>query len=311
MKKPLPPKTRAGRKKGTFGIADAEWDFSEKTIPRNAVQECLMYEYARELIRRSPEASKRLKKLQEVDCSGDRCHLWDSYEEMRSVLKSKGSRFVSVYPYMDEVPWIGFQQQLEKERLEMIKRRKPIRQRQRLGKSKKGKLAVEIHKSDTVESDELLYWGRGLVLLKDPPYEPGKVYEKFNRSVRAANATLDADVRRESCGFFAVDFKARLSDVLADFEAWLVKEKKRAGIIDAERRGGISEVKKAYASLNALGAYRLMSNTKMSVEEMIDVFENRLNRNAPYSNAPEWSRAKKTVEATLRSLFVISADAIF
>jgi len=310
MKKALPPKTRTGRKKGAFGIADAEWDFSENTIPSKSVHECLLYEYARELIRRSPEASSTLKNLQAADCSGDSRLRWDSWEAMSSILKTKQSGYVSVYPYMDEVPWVGFQHQLEKERLEIINRRKAVRQRKSMGKGKKGEPTAEIRKSDAEDSDELLHWGRGLVLLKNPPYEPGKLYEKFNQKVRAANAILDTDVRRESCGFFAVDLKARTPDVLADFEAWLAKEKKQAGIVDAERRGRTSETDKTYKSLKALGAYRLMTLTKLSAAGIMDTFD-KLKRPPLYSNAPEWSRAKKSVEEKLRELFVIPADAIF
>ena len=310
MKNDPSPKSRAGRKKGFFGIDDAEWDFSEKNIPSKSVHECLMYEYARELIRRSPAASSALGKLQQADCSGDHDLFFDSLQEMNSFLKTKSSRSACVYPYMDEVPWIGFQRQLEKEKQELIKRRKPVRQRPSLGRGKKG-APTEILKSDTEASDELLYWGKGLTLLKNPPYEPGKLYEKFNQSVRAANVFLDMDVRRESCGFFAVDLRARVSDVLADFEAWLGKERIKAGIVDAERRGRTGETDKAFTSLKALGAYRLMTMTKMSAAGIVDAFQHRLKRPALYSNAPEWSRAKKTVMATLRDIFIIPADAIF
>jgi len=298
------------RKKRIFGMDDAEWDFSEKTIPSKSVLECLLYEYARELIRRSPDASSTLTKLQDADCSGDRCLFWDSWETLKSLLKTKHFGYVSIYPYMDEVTWIGFQRQLEKERQVLIKKRKTVRQRPSLCKGKKG-VPAEILKSDAEESDDLLYWGQGLALLKNPPYEPGKLYEKFNRSVRAANVILGMDVRRESCGFFAVDLRARVPDVLADFEAWLDKERKRAGIVDEERRGRTSETAKAYALLKALGAYRLMTMTKMSAARIVDTFQHRLQRPPLYSNAPEWSRVKKIVEATLRDIFIIPADAIF
>ncbi|GEM_PF-1534322 len=310
MKNDASSKPRGERKKGIFGIANAEWDLNEKTIPSKSVHECLLYEYARELIRRSQEASSTLKKLQAAHASGDSEVYWDLWQQMNSCLKTKSSSSALVYPYMDELPWIGFQHQLEKERQELIKKRKPVRQRPSLGKGKKG-VTAEILKSDAEESDELLYWGQGLALLKNPPYEPGKLYEKFNQSVRAANVILGMDVRRETCGFFAVDLKARVPDVLKGFKAWLDKERKRAGIVDAERRGRTSETDKAYYLLKALGAYRLMTMSKMSAGGIVDTFEHRLKRRPLYSNAPEWSRAKKTVDAALRDFFVIPADAIF
>ena len=311
MKKAAPKKPHARRKKGIFGIDDAEWDFSERTIPSESVHECLMYEYARELIRRSPTASSALKKLQQADYSGDRGLFWDSWEEMNSFFKTKSSGSVPVYQYMDELPWVRFQQQLEKEKQEMLKKRKTVRQPRSMSKGNSEALAPKTIKSDASESNEQLYWGHGLVLLKNPPFEPGRLFEIFSRSVRASNAVFDADVRRESCGFFAVDLKARIPDVLADFQSWLVQEKKRAGIVDSERRGRTSETDKAYKLLKALGAYRLMTMTKKSAERIIDTFHDRIKSPPLYSNPPEWSRAKKIVEAKLRNLFVIPADAIF
>jgi len=311
MKNAAFPKPSAGRKKGIFGIDDAEWDFSESNISGESVLECLRYEYTRELIRRSPKASTAFKTLQEADYSGDRGRFWDSLQEMNSFLKTRSSEFVPVYQYMDEVPWIRFKQRIEKERQEMIKRRKRGPQRRSMSKGKKEATATESHSNEPKESNDLLYWGRGLALLKNPPDEPGMLYEKFNRSVRSANAILDADVRRESCGFFAVDLKARIPDVLEDFKSWFVQEKKRAGIVDPERRGRTSETDRAYVQLRALGAYRLMTISKKSAQEIIDTFQDRLKRPPLYSNAPEWSRAKKTVESTLGEYFVIPADAIF
>ncbi len=289
---------------------DAEWDFSEKTIPSKSVLECLRYEYARELVKRTPEATSTLKKLQAAKSSNDRELVWLHYEQMASFLKTKNYGPVLIYEYMDEVSWIRFQCLLEKQRQMLIKRKKQGHQRPKMVKGKKG-VPAEILKSDAEESDDLLYWGQGLALLKNPPYEPGTLYEKFNRLVRAANVILGMDVRRESCGFFAVDLRARVPDVLADFEAWLDKERKRAGIVDEERRGRTSETAKAYVLLKALGAYRLMTMTKMSAARIIDTFQHRLQRPPLYSNAPEWSRVKKIVEATLRDIFIIPADAIF
>ena len=321
MKKLLPPKTPTRRRKGIFGIADAEWDFSEKTIPSNAVQTCLLCEYARELIRRSPTASGALKKLQQADCSGDRGLFWDSYEEMSSILKTKNSGSVLIYPYMDEVPWTGFQQLLEKERLEMIKRRKQGGQRQTLAKSKKVESAAIKPLLREAEESNNIFLGKRMVWMSYPPIDRSIIHESrlhcsvgklFARFDLHFASFFDADyITEQSRGFFVVDLKARSPDVLADFEAWFAKEKKRAGIVDSERRGRTSETDKAYKLLKALGAYRLMTMTKKSAEGMINTFHDRIKSPPLYSNPPEWSRAKKIVEAKLRDLFVIPADAIF
>lgn len=299
------------RKKGIFGMDDAEWDFNESNVPSKSVLDCLHYEYAREFIKRTPEAASTLKKLQAAKSSNDQELVWLHYERLASFLKTKNSGSVLIYEYMDEVSWIRFQGLLEKQRQILSKRKKQGHQRLKVAKGKKAEVSKVIHPNELDDSDDPLYWGRGLALLKNPPYDHGRLYEKFNFSIRAANAVLDTDVRKESCGFFAVDLKARVSDVLADFEAWLDDERKRAGIVDAERRGRTSETDKAYTSLKALGAYRLMTMTKMSAAGIIDNFQHRLKRPPLYSNAPEWSRAKKAVVATLRDIFFIPADAIF
>jgi hypothetical protein len=321
MKKPLPPKPRAGRLKGIFGIDDAEWDFCERTIPSNSLHECLLYEYARELIRRSPEASITLKKVQAADCSGNRGLFWDSYQKMNSCLKTKHSGSVLVYPYMDEVPWILLQRQLEKERQEIIKRKKRGSQCQSVRKAKKEAPVIVSSMSETEETNDLLFLGKGVMMMSLPPIDRGimndsglrgsvgKLFTKFD--FRSAILLGAKNFNEQSNGFFAVDLKARIPDVLADFEAWLVQEKKRAGIVDPERRGRTSKTDKAYGLLRALGAFRLMTMTQKSAQVIIDTFHHRLKRPPLYSYAPEWSRAKKTVEATLRDLFVIPADAIF
>ena len=297
------------RKKGIFGMDDAEWDFNESNVPSKSVLDCLHYEYAREFIERTPEAASALKMLQAAKSSNDRELVWLHYERLAWFLNTKNAGSVLIYEYMDEVSWIGFQRLLEKERQKLIKEKKRGHQRPRIDKSKKAGISNVIHPNELNNSDDLLYWGRGLALLKNPPYESERLYKKFNLSIRAANAVLDTDVRKESCGFFAVDLKASIPDLLADFENWLLQEKKRAGILDPERRGGISRNKKAYGWLNALGAYRLMTRTRMSVEEMIGIFENQLNRKPLYRNAPEWSRAKKAVEEGLQYLFRSPAEA--
>jgi hypothetical protein len=311
MKNTPPKKPRAGRSKGVFGIDDAEWDFCERNIPSNSVHKCLLYEYARELIRRSPEASSTLKKLQAAKSSKNYELVWLHYERLASFMETKNSGSVIIYEYMDEVSWIGFQRLLEKEKQMLIKRKKRGQQPPKMAKGKKTEVSKVIDPNELNDSDDLLYRGSGLVLLKNPPYDHRRLYENFSNSIRAANAVLDTDVRKESCGFFAVDLKATVPDVLADFKSWLDKERKRAGIIDAERRGRTSKTDKAYVLLRALGAYRLMTMTKMSAAGIIDTFQHRLKRPPLYSNAPEWSRAKQTVEATLRNLFIIPEDAIF
>jgi hypothetical protein len=303
MKNPPIKKLGAGRSKGIFGIDDAEWDFNKANIPSKSVLDCLLYEYARELIKRTPEAANALKKLQEAKSSNDSERRWSFYSRLASILQTRAPGSVLIYEYMDEVPWVGFQRLLEKERQAFIQAKKRGNPRRKVTNGKKN----EDHKTGNLdeqrESDDLLYQGEGLVLLKNPPYEPGKRFESFCRYLLAANTILDTDVRRESCGFFAVDWKSSIPEILDSFKVWLLHEKKRMGITSPERRGGISDQEKAYRWLNALGAYRLMTMTRLSVEKMIDIFENRLSRKPLYSNAPEWSRAKRSVEEAMQSLF--------
>jgi hypothetical protein len=296
-------------KKRIFGMDDAEWDFNDSNVPSKSVLDCLRYEYARELVKRTPEATSTLKKLQAAKSSNDRELIWFHFEQMASFLKTKNCGSVLIYEYMDEVSWIRFQCLLEKQRRMLIKRKRLGHQRPKVVKGKKVEVSKVIHPNELDDCDDLLYWGRGLALLKNPPNESKGLYEKFNCSIRSANAVLDTDVRRESCGFFAVDLKASIPDILSDFKNWLVQEKKRAGILDPERRGGISEEKRAYVWLNALGAYRLMTMTNQSVGEIIDTFERRLQRPPLYPYAPEWSRAKKIVKEAMQALFVNPPEA--
>jgi hypothetical protein len=288
-------------KKGAFGIDDSEWDFSR--VPLEEVMKCLLYEYARERIKGNPEVSKTLKKYKEARVKGDSETSYVHYEKLRSYLKTTHSQSVLIYEDMDHVSWIGFQRLLKKESEGLIQRKKRINQRPTSRRDSKKKGPASYKSTESEDLDDMLYQGQGLVLIQNPPYEPGKLFETFCRSLLAGNTILDTDVRREFSGFFAVDWNYSIPEILESFKRWLVSERDRSGIVTRERRGGISSQNKAYVWLNALGAYRLMTMTKHSAEEIINVFQRRLERPPLYSNPPEWSRAKKIMNEAMRVLF--------
>jgi hypothetical protein len=245
----------------------SEWDFDK--VPPGERQACFLYEYGREVAKRSPRILGLLAQLKKAEAKpkghSDRKKLWgltsefcDAFEKCFSVCLPISSEF---FP---GTPWRKLEDQYRLRMLNALSRHVQGRQRS----------------SDPLSLDTLR--------------ELERSGEHSFRVFRFVHETLcQVPLEQTEYGFFAINWDYGKSDIKRAFEKWLaeqLKEREARGCKQAGRkppsRGGFAD------KLRWLGAMRVAEHYPR--KELVDYPDSNLKVDAPYCHAPDlFENAKK------------------
>ena len=232
-----------------------EWDF--RSVPQSEIETCFIYEYARELVRRSPRISDLWAKLK----ANITASVFHEFTKIINKCLPDASAIVFARKWFPDSPW---QRLDEKLRSELVK--------------------------ETMEEGLHHYW-------KSLPFgklhiqtlrqlEPANI-----RSLEAFRYLHEIfqteDINETEYGFFAINWSYPDSEIRRAFDQWLSDERegrKRQGLIHIARkprgRGGFRD------QLNCLGALRVKEHYPR--KQLADYPHLRLKISAPpYSNLPD------------------------
>ena len=246
-----------------------EWDF--RSVPQSEIETCFIYEYARELVRRSPRILNLRAELKASSTA-------KTARELIKIMRKCFPDFpvgVFGHNWFPDVPW---QRLDEKLRSELVK--ETMEGLHRYWKSLPfGKLHIRTLRQ--LEPTNI----RSLEAFRD-------LHEIFHTE----------DINETEYGFFAINWSYPNSEIRRAFEQWLSDERegrKRQGLIHIARkprgRGGFKD------QLNCLGALRVTEHYPR--KQLADYPYPRLKiSSTPYSNLPDLYEATKKAREFLNKL---------
>jgi len=275
-------KTKQSRSANKAELAQTEWDFRE--IPKAEIEACFIYEYARELARRSPRILDLLAKWKTswsaLKNTPERYEGRKAGKELTKTMTTCFPDFPSIILGTDRFPdtsWRALDQKVRAEMVEQIN---------------KG-----LHH----------YWSR-------LPFD--KLHIQTLRQLEAANVRSietfrcihetprNEDLSQTEYGFFAIDWNYPDPAIERAFGKWLSEQRK-----DREKRG-LTEIKHKpkgrgglWDRLNWLGALRVAEHYPR--KQLVEYPKTRLKINAPpYYHLPDLyegaSKARKLLGRLLQ-----------
>ena len=261
-------------------IAREEWDFCKESIPDDALGICLLYEYAREKLKRSPALRKLFKECTTPNWS------FASYFALAPYFSGDFGRAI-IDVNLRETPWLRSQSS------------KFSNQDMKEFGLKKG-----VTPSSAFFREEDFYRDMDF-----PSWATPMDHFKFIAPI-AMNSihNLNAEEQDLRHGFFCIDLNMADKRIVDRFADWLMDYRKKM------RQGGKRNAKndgtgKSFTAiqqrtlLKQLGCTRLMA-IGMTVDEAIDYSTKKSkNKEAIYSDIKQWSKAKRSVEDGILKLF--------
>jgi hypothetical protein len=257
-----------------------EWDF--QSVPQSEIETCFIYEYARELVRRSPQISDLWAKLK----ANITASAFDEFSKIIDKCLPGASATVFARKWFPDSPWKRLDEKL---RPKLVKR--TTEELQHYWKSlPSGKLHIQ-----TLRNMEATF--RSVEAVNAKSVETFRYFHEIFHT---------EDINETECGFFAINWSYPDSEIRRAFEQWLSDERegrKKRGLKHIARRprgrGGLRD------QLSCLGALRVTEHYQAS---QLSHYPNpRLNVSAPYSNLPDLYAAAKKASEFLRQA-VAKAD---
>jgi hypothetical protein len=259
-----------------------EWDFRDfQSVPQSEIETCFIYEYARELVRRSPRILDLRAELEASPTA-------KTAKELIKIMNKCFPDFpvdVFGHNWFPDVPW---QRLDEKLRSKVVK--KTTKGLQHYWKRLSfGKLHIQ-----TLRNMEATF--RNVEGVNTRSVETFRYFHEIFRT---------EGISETEYGFFAINWSYRDSEIRRAFEQWLSDERdgrKRRGLIHIapkpRGRGGFRD------QLNCLGALRVREHYPR--EQLAD-HPYRLKISArPYSNLPDLYEAAKKAGKLLGNLLQVA-----
>lgn len=270
----------ATTKKKEERIAREEWDFCKESIPDDALGICLLYEYAREKLKRSPKLQRLFKECMTPSWS------LSSHVKIAPYFSGDYGR-ASFEADLLETPW-------SKSRYAKFS----IEDKKEFGLKLGEKPSPAFFRAEEFYSDMAFpSWAT--------PMDHFKLIAPIAMKSVGMRAPEEQDLRH---GFFCVDLNMADKPIIDQFAVWLSsyrKEMSRGGK-RSSRNDGTGKSFTAIQQrtlLKQLGAARLMASG-MTVEEAINFSAKQSKNNEViYSDTKEWSKAKTAVEDGILKLF--------
>ena len=270
----------ATSKKKDERITREEWDFCKESIPDESLGACLLYEYAREKLKRSPALQKFFK-----ECSTP---IWSFSSYFELAPHFSGDYGIAIFNAgLLETPWLKSETAnfSKEEKMEFGVEKGP------------SSMPAFFRTEDFYQDMEFPSWAK--------PFDHFKWLTPIAMKQATGRHPEEQDLRY---GFFCVDLNMADKPILDQFQAWLSSYRNkmnRGGKRNARNDGtgkSFTAIKQR-TLLKQLGASRLLASG-MTVDEAISYSQKESkNKAVIYSDTKEWSNAKSAVEDGIIKLF--------
>ena len=286
VRKELPKRTHASkvhsrntREKGP-SIPVEEWDFCKDRISDEELGACLLYEYAREKLNRSPTLKKRFV---EQTTKGS---TFDEYRKLWRYFSGPYGHAPLIHE-LSSTPWL---------------------------KSRFAKLSIEEKKEFGVENykkpKEAIFSGEDAYRAWDFPQGiiPLDYFKLMAPTLLIGSRAWKEEEQDFRFGYFCIDLNSADKSIVDRFTKWLSSQRPTIGG-SSKRNAKNDGTGKSFRAINQrtllkqLGATRLLESG-MTAEKAMDFSQkNSKNEKEIYADVKEWTTAKKAVEAGIIKLF--------